>query len=186
MRFVYGANRLHDTITWFSIAADGTLRFVREEPMRGDYPRFFTFDPYGRFVPLYPARTYDRVVRVDRKTGALIDTGPYTPVDRHTSRRFSWSGRTELRRAKVCGSDRHGKAWARRSGGVKRRSPKSQVRWPFLISWTGTLQEEILIELSPSGRSAQDVPDRWLAGRLATGAQRWSTTARSRRPFRDK
>ena len=39
-RFVYAANRLHDTIAWFAIAADGTLRFTGEEPTRGDYPRF--------------------------------------------------------------------------------------------------------------------------------------------------
>jgi len=80
-RFVYAANRLHDTIAWFSIAADGTLRFVGEEPTRGDYPRFFTFDPSGRFVYSCNQRA-DAVVsfRVNRKTGALIHTGQYTPV----------------------------------------------------------------------------------------------------------
>ncbi len=80
-RFVYTANRLHDTIAWFSIAADGTLRFVGEEPTGGDYPRFFTFDPYGRFVYSCNQRA-DAIVsfRVNRKTGALIHTGQYTPV----------------------------------------------------------------------------------------------------------
>jgi 6-phosphogluconolactonase (cycloisomerase 2 family) len=80
-RFVYAANRLHDTIAWFSIAADGTLRFVGEEPTRGDYPRFFTFDPSGRFVYSCNQRA-DAIVsfRVNRKTGALIHTGQYTPV----------------------------------------------------------------------------------------------------------
>ena len=64
-RFVYTANRLHDTI----------------EPTRGDYPRFFTFDPYGRFVYSCNQRA-DAIVsfRVNRKTGALIHTGQYTPV----------------------------------------------------------------------------------------------------------
>ena len=80
-RFVYAANRLHDTIAWFSIAADGRLRFVAEESTRGDYPRFFTFDPSGRFVYCCNQRA-DAIVsfRVNRKTGALVHTGQYTPV----------------------------------------------------------------------------------------------------------
>ncbi len=80
-RFVYAANRLHDTIAWFSIAADGTLRFLGEEPTRGDYPRYFTFDPSGRFLYSCNQRA-DAIVsfRVDRKTGALTHTGQYTPV----------------------------------------------------------------------------------------------------------
>ena len=80
-RFLYAANRLHDTIAWFSIAADGTLRFVGEESTRGDYPRFFTFDPSGSFVYSCNQRA-DAIVsfRVNRKTGALTHTGQYTPV----------------------------------------------------------------------------------------------------------
>lgn len=80
-RFVYAANRLHDTIAWFSIGAGGTLQFVGEEPTRGDYPRFITFDPYGRFVYSCNQRA-DAIVsfRVNRTTGALIHTGQYTPV----------------------------------------------------------------------------------------------------------
>jgi len=80
-RFVYAANRLHDTIAWFSVAADGTLRFAGEESTRGDYPRFFTFDPSGRFVYSCNQRA-DAIVsfRVNQKTGALIHTGQYTPV----------------------------------------------------------------------------------------------------------
>lgn len=80
-RFVYVANRLHDTIAWFAIAADGTLRFIGEEPTRGDYPRFFTFDPSGNFVYCCNQRA-DAIVsfRVNRKTGALSHTGQYTPI----------------------------------------------------------------------------------------------------------
>ena len=80
-RFVYAANRLHDTIAWFSIGAGGALRFAGEEPTRGDYPRFFTFDPSGRFVYCCNQRA-DAIVsfRVNRKTGALTHTGQYTPV----------------------------------------------------------------------------------------------------------
>jgi 6-phosphogluconolactonase len=80
-RFVYAANRLHDTIAWFAIAPDGTLRFTGEEPTRGDYPRFFTFDPSGRFVYCCNQRA-DAIVsfRVNRQTGALTHTGQYTPM----------------------------------------------------------------------------------------------------------
>jgi 6-phosphogluconolactonase (cycloisomerase 2 family) len=80
-RFVYAANRLHDTIAWFAIAADGTLHFTGEEPTRGDYPRFFTFDPSGNFVYSCNQRA-DAIVsfRVNRKSGALTHTGQYTPI----------------------------------------------------------------------------------------------------------
>ena len=80
-RFVYAANRLHDTIAWFSISPAGTLRFVGEESTRGDYPRFFTFGPSGRFIYCCNQRA-DAIVsfRVNRSTGALVHTGQYTPV----------------------------------------------------------------------------------------------------------
>ena len=49
-RFVYVANRLHDSIAWFSIGGEGTLTWVGEEWTRGDYPRSFTIDPSGGFL----------------------------------------------------------------------------------------------------------------------------------------
>lgn len=80
-RFVYAANRLHDTIAWFSIAADGRLQFVGEEATRGNYPRSFTFDPSWSFVYSCNQRA-DAIVsfKVNRKTGALSPTGQYTPI----------------------------------------------------------------------------------------------------------
>lgn len=80
-RFIYAANRLHDTIAWFAIAADGRLRFIGEESTRGDYPRFFTFDPSGRFIYCCNQRA-DMIVsfRVNRTTGALTHTGQYLPL----------------------------------------------------------------------------------------------------------
>ncbi len=80
-RFVYAANRLHDTIAWFSIAANGSLAFAGEEWTRGDYPRSFTIDPSGGF--LYTCNQRGDAVacfRVNRKTGALTFTGQYTAV----------------------------------------------------------------------------------------------------------
>lgn len=79
--FLYAANRLHDTIAWFSIAADGALTFAGEEWTRGDYPRSFNIDPTGNFLYTCNQRS-DAVAtfRVNKKTGALAFTGQYTPV----------------------------------------------------------------------------------------------------------
>ena len=80
-RFVYVANRLHDSIAWFSIGADGMLTWVAEEWTRGDYPRSFTIDPSGRFLFSCNQRS-DAITtfRVDPKSGALTFTGQYTPI----------------------------------------------------------------------------------------------------------
>jgi len=80
-RFAYVANRLHDSIAWFSIGADGTLTWVGEEWTRGDYPRSFTIDPTGGFLFSCNQRS-DAVTsfRIDRRSGALTFTGQYTPV----------------------------------------------------------------------------------------------------------
>jgi 6-phosphogluconolactonase (cycloisomerase 2 family) len=80
-RFVYVANRLHDSIAWFSLGAEGTLTWVGEEWTRGDYPRSFTIDPSGRFLFSCNQRS-DAITsfRIDRRSGALTFTGLYTPV----------------------------------------------------------------------------------------------------------
>jgi 6-phosphogluconolactonase len=80
-RFVYAANRLHDTIAWFAIGDAGGLTFGGEEWTRGDYPRSFTIDPTGGF--LYTCNQRGDAIacfRVNRQTGALAFTGQYTPV----------------------------------------------------------------------------------------------------------
>jgi 6-phosphogluconolactonase len=80
-RLVYAANRLHDTIAWFSIGDTGGLTFAGEEWTRGDYPRSFTVDPTGGFLYTCNQRS-DAIAcfRVNRQTGALTFTGQYTPV----------------------------------------------------------------------------------------------------------
>ncbi len=80
-RFLYAGNRLHDTIAFFSIGADGKLTFIGEEWTRGDYPRSFTIDPTGNFLYSCNQRS-DAVTtfRVNRQTGRLTFTGQYTPV----------------------------------------------------------------------------------------------------------
>jgi 6-phosphogluconolactonase (cycloisomerase 2 family) len=92
--FVYGANRLSDTIGVFSIGRDGTLTQVSYASTLGDYPRIFTIDPSGQFVVVGNQRA-DNVTTFSinrgqlgagngpRKAvspGALKFTGNYTPV----------------------------------------------------------------------------------------------------------
>lgn len=80
-KFVYAANRLHDSIAHFSVGENGTLTFVGEEWTRGDYPRSFTFDPSATFLYSCNQRAdHIATFRVDRKSGALHFTGQYTPV----------------------------------------------------------------------------------------------------------
>jgi 6-phosphogluconolactonase len=80
-KFVYAANRLHDSIAVFSIGQEGTLTFVGEEWTRGDYPRSFNIDPTGSFLYSCNQRS-DAIAafRIDRETGKLTFTGQYTAV----------------------------------------------------------------------------------------------------------
>ena len=80
-RFLYAANRLHDTIAWFSIDASGLLTLAGEEWTRGDYPRSFNIDPSGNYLYSCNQRA-DAITayRVHRRTGALSFLGQYTPI----------------------------------------------------------------------------------------------------------
>ncbi len=80
-RFLYAANRLHDTIAAFSIGADGRLKWMGETPTMGDYPGQTRIDPSGRF--LYACnRKSDCITcfRIHGETGVLTFTGQYTGV----------------------------------------------------------------------------------------------------------
>ncbi|HTU43479.1 MAG TPA: lactonase family protein [Bryobacteraceae bacterium] len=80
-RFLYAANRLHDSIAVFSIGASGELTFVSETWTRGDYPRSFTIDPSANYLYCCNQRA-DAITcfRINRATGALTFTDRYTPV----------------------------------------------------------------------------------------------------------
>ncbi|MGA2255294.1 MAG: lactonase family protein [Thermoguttaceae bacterium] len=80
-RFVYAANRLHDSIAWFSIAVTGVLTLLGEQWTRGDYPRSFGIDPSGSFLFSCNQRS-DAIAAFhrDKNTGELTFTGQYTPV----------------------------------------------------------------------------------------------------------
>lgn len=71
-RFVYAANRGHDTITAFSVGKDGKLTLVEREPVRGSWPRNFNIDPTGNWL-LAAGRDSNTlaVFAIDPSTGEL-------------------------------------------------------------------------------------------------------------------
>jgi len=79
--FVYGANRLNDTITVFKVGYDGRLTQESHTSTLGDYPRIFTIDPSGRFVVVgNQAADHVTTFRVSPGNGSLKFTGNYTPM----------------------------------------------------------------------------------------------------------
>lgn len=80
-RFLYAANRLHDSIAVFSIGHDGRLQRAGEVPTLGDYPGQCRIDPGGRFLYVCNRRS-DNITcfTIDRQSGLLTSTGQYLPV----------------------------------------------------------------------------------------------------------
>jgi 6-phosphogluconolactonase (cycloisomerase 2 family) len=80
-RFLYAANRLHNSIAVFSIAKDGRLDHAGDILTQGDYPSYFTLAPGGKFLYACNQRS-DQITafRIHRKTGLLAFTGQYTPA----------------------------------------------------------------------------------------------------------
>ena len=80
-RFIYAANRTHDSISCFSVGTKGELTFVADEPSHGNFPRTFNFDPTGTFVYACNQRGDNiAIFRVDRDSGRLAFTGQYAAV----------------------------------------------------------------------------------------------------------
>jgi 6-phosphogluconolactonase len=79
--FVYGVNRLNDTISVFKVGHDGTLTQESHASTLGDYPRIFAIDPSGRFIAV-GNQFADNVTTfsVNPGNGSLKFTGNYTPV----------------------------------------------------------------------------------------------------------
>lgn len=89
-RFLYGANRLHDSIATFAIRSDGMLSHIDDTPTQGDYPRHLALAPWGRF--LYSCNQRSDVItifRVSEADGRLTFTGKYQPVGSPTCVVFS-------------------------------------------------------------------------------------------------
>lgn len=80
-RFLYGANRLHDTIAAFAIGADGKLTRIGETSTMGDYPNQCSIDPGGRFLYACNRRS-DSITsfRLNPQTGLPVFTGRYAAV----------------------------------------------------------------------------------------------------------
>lgn len=80
-RFLYAANRLHDSVAIFSIDHQGLLQRIGEVPTLGDYPRQCSIDPTGRF--LFVCNHHGDSItsfRIDPQSGRLAFTGQYTAV----------------------------------------------------------------------------------------------------------
>jgi 6-phosphogluconolactonase len=80
-KFLYSANRLHDTISICAIASDGKPTKLGEASTAGDYPRHFAIEPSGSFLFACDQRS-DCITsfRVERETGMLQFTGNYAGV----------------------------------------------------------------------------------------------------------
>jgi 6-phosphogluconolactonase len=77
-RFVFAANRLHDSIAVFAIHSNGELKYLEETATQGDYPRQLTIDPTGNFLYACNQRS-DNVTsyRIDRESGVPKFIGQY-------------------------------------------------------------------------------------------------------------
>lgn len=80
-KYLYSANRLHDTVSIFAIGVDGSPTFIGEASTLGDYPRHFAIDSTGSF--LFACNQHSDCItsfRIDRETGKLSFTGKYAGV----------------------------------------------------------------------------------------------------------
>jgi 6-phosphogluconolactonase len=81
-KFVYAANRGHDTITAFRIAeSTGRLTEIMCEAIRGSHPRNFNLDPNGRWLLAAGRDTNSiSVFAINGETGELTFTHRVVPV----------------------------------------------------------------------------------------------------------
>jgi 6-phosphogluconolactonase len=76
-KFLYGSNRVHDSLVMYSIdAKTGKLTYVAHQSVMGKKPRNFMIDPTGSFV-LVANQDSDNITifKRDLKTGMLTSTG---------------------------------------------------------------------------------------------------------------
>ena len=75
-KFLYVSNRGHNSIAIFSVADGGNLESLGHEPVRGEWPRNFTFSPDGNFLLVANQNSGNIVVfKTDKQTGLLSYTG---------------------------------------------------------------------------------------------------------------
>jgi 6-phosphogluconolactonase len=75
-KFLFSANRGHDSISAFRIDKDGTLELIETEAIRGSWPRNFNLDPTGKWL-IAAGRNSNTltVFSIDQENGNLIWTG---------------------------------------------------------------------------------------------------------------
>jgi 6-phosphogluconolactonase len=85
-KFLYGLNRLYDTIVTYDVNPDGWLLNPRWTWTRGSYPRELGVEPSGNFMYVAHSRS-DNVTsfRVDPVTGNLTFTDQWVPVGNPSS-----------------------------------------------------------------------------------------------------
>ncbi|CNL03335.1 lactonase family protein [Yersinia aleksiciae] len=80
-KFLYVANRLHNSIGQFAVTADGAFKPIDQVWTRGDYPRTLVLDPTGHYLYAMNQRS-DNITRfkVDPQSGKLTFVPGYTAV----------------------------------------------------------------------------------------------------------
>jgi len=80
-RYLYVANRLHNAVSIFGVAADGQLRAISEAWVHADSPRSLSIDPGGTFLYSCNQRG-DSITsfHLNPLTGGLIFTGRFEAV----------------------------------------------------------------------------------------------------------
>ncbi len=80
-KFLYASNRGHNSLAVFAIdPKSGWLKLVEYVPSEGKLPRFFTFDPTGKWILCCNHGSENAVIfRCDETTGRLTKSGP--PVE---------------------------------------------------------------------------------------------------------
>lgn len=76
-KFVYAANRGHDSIAAFRVdPSSGKLTFIEREAIRGSWPRNFSLDPSGKWLVAAGRNSNTlSVFELDQETGQLLFTG---------------------------------------------------------------------------------------------------------------
>jgi 6-phosphogluconolactonase len=80
-KFLYAANRLHNSVAVFGIARNGILHRIGETLTEGDYPNHIALDSTGKHMYVCNQRS-DQITsfRADHDSGALTFTGQYQPL----------------------------------------------------------------------------------------------------------
>lgn len=74
-KFIYSANRGHDSISAFSVDSAGTLSAIEVEPIRGGWPRNFSLDPTGQWLVAAGSDSNTATVfRIEPDSGELTFT----------------------------------------------------------------------------------------------------------------